>query len=247
MRSEITTIVFSKNRACQLELLLRSMNIPSVVIYTYDAGFNAGYDKLIDMYPHVSFIQQTNFKDQVIENLGEYTMFECDDDVMINPFEENCQEFTEFKNNPEILCLSMRLSPSYKGAPVFQQNTWEWSGLQHSWGYPMSATSHVFRKGDILPMLARAELSIPNSIEVVLRKKPPNRPLMLCFSKPKFINNHVNQVQTQFVNHGLINIPIRELEQRFIDGERLSLEYIKEQAIKARDCFLKIDYEWEIV
>lgn len=247
MRPEITTIIFSKNRACQLELLLRSMNISSTVIYTYENGFEAGYKKLIEMYPNVNFIHEKVFKDQLIQNLGEYTMFECDDDIMINSFEENCPEFVKFKNTPEILSLSLRLSPKYSGAPVMLNNTWVWNGLKHSWGYPMSATSHIFRKEDILPILVNSNIMIPNHIEVALRKTPPNKSLMLCFDSPKFINNLANQVQTQYVSNKLANIPIRELEQRFVDGERLSLDYIKEQAEKSKDCFLKIDYEWEIV
>src|SRR3989344_6927504 len=106
MRSEISTIIFSKNRACQLELLLRSLNMPATVIYTYDQDFKTGYDKLIGMYPEVEFVWETDFKKQVIENLGEYTLFLVDDDVMIAPFEESCPEFEEFKKNQGIICLS---------------------------------------------------------------------------------------------------------------------------------------------
>jgi hypothetical protein len=123
MCSEITTIIFSKNRACQLELLLRTLNLQSKVIYTYDEEFKSGYDKLILMYPNVEFILQTNFKQQVIENLGKYTLFLVDDDIMIESFDENCREFQEFKNDQNIICLSLRLTPYYKGAPQMINNT----------------------------------------------------------------------------------------------------------------------------
>lgn len=246
MRSEITTIIFSKNRACQLELLLRSLNMPATVLYTYDPEFKLGYEKLIGMYPSVKFIRQNNLKEQIIENLGEYTMFEVDDVVMIEPFTEDCPEFAEFKRNPEILCLSLRMSPYYKGAPVFKNNTWEWRGLKHSWGYPMSVSSHIFRKCDILPTIKKINtLEIPHHLEIALRKNPPNRPLMLCFDKPKTINNEANLVQSVYPTKNF-GVDIKGLEERFLRGERLSLEHIKEVAAKARDCFIRVDYKYEI-
>ena len=66
------TLIFSKNRACQLELLLRSLNMPVSVLYTFDPEFAAGYLKLIKMYPQVNFIKQTNFKSQLIKFVKKY-------------------------------------------------------------------------------------------------------------------------------------------------------------------------------
>jgi hypothetical protein len=240
----ISTIIFSKNRACQLELLLRSLNMPAVVIYTYDPDFKRGYEKLIDIYPSVKFIRQTNLKEQIIQNLGDYTMFEVDDAVMIEHFSKDCPEFKEFKSNPDILCLSLRMSPNYSGAPIFKNNTWAWRGLRHSWGYPMSVSSHIFRRDDILPTILKSEMEIPNDLEVALRRNPPDRPLMLCFTKPKMITNEANNVQTKYPTPNF-GVSVRELEDRFLKGERLSLEYIKEVAKQAKNCFIRVDYKWE--
>lgn len=240
----ISTVIFSKNRACQLELLLRSFNMPAVVIYTYDPDFKRGYEKLINMYPSVKFIRQTNLKEQILENLGNYTMFEVDDAVMIRHFSENCPELKEFKRNPDIICLSLRMSPSYSGAPAFKNNTWAWRGLRHSWGYPMSVSSHIFRLDDILPTISKSEMEIPNDLEVALRRNPPDRHLMLCFTKPKMITNEANNVQTKYPTPNF-GVSLWELEGRFLKGERLSLEYIKEAASQAKNCFIRVDYKWE--
>jgi hypothetical protein len=258
MNTEINTIAFSKNRACQLELLLRSLNMPVTVLYSYDPEFKAGYDKLIGMYPSVTFVLRYDFKKQLLEILdksSEFILFLVDDDIMLDPFYENCHEFVEFKNNPDIICLSLRMTPSYRhnGFPVLENNKWEWKlyrrggkGYNHrlrNWGYPMSVGSHIFRKKDIVPIILANEMKNPNYLEGALDANIPNRPLMLCFDKAKIINNIVNQVQTDFPSH-IVGISAKELEEKFLKGERISIQDIKEKASKARDCYLKTDYKF---
>lgn len=254
----LTTLIFSKNRACQLELLLRSLNIPVTVLYSYDPQFKAGYDKLIGMYPSAKFVLRYDFKKQLLEIINKgakYIMFLVDDDIMLEPFDEDCPEFKEFKRNPDILTLSLRMSPDYqyKGLPALKRNIWEWrpysSGGEgynrrlRQWGYPMSVGSHIFRKKDILPIILTNDMKNPNYLEGALNGNIPDRPLMMCFNKAKFINNIVNQVQTDFPSH-VLRIPVEELEERFLKGERLSLEDIKAKASEAKDCYLKTDYKF---
>src|SRR3990170_6252117 len=116
MSLEINTIIFSKNRACQLELLLHSLNIPATVLYTHSPEFKAGYSQVKKMYTAVKFVRETDFRKQLIDLVtrgGKYVLFLVDDDVMIRPFAKNCREFKEFKRNSKILCLSLRLSPDH--------------------------------------------------------------------------------------------------------------------------------------
>ena len=251
MRSEITIIIFSKNRACQLELLLRGFSLPAMVLYTCDEKFSAGYEKLKGIYPNIRFVLETDFRKQVMENLGEYTLFFCDDDVVIEPFDdiERTPEFERFKKDEQILCLSLRMSPSYAHAPVLENNTWKWREARATrnhpdWVYPMSVTSHIFRKKDLLKSIGDFDFTMPNQLERVLRKHPIDRPLMMCFDRPKIINNLANQVQTWNLcsNAG---VTIEELEQKFLGGERLSAEHIKKEAVFADRPFLKISYEYE--
>lgn len=247
MSSEIKTVIFSKNRACQLEVLLRSLNMPATVIYTYDPVFKSGYDKLIGIYPKVNFVLEFDFKKQVIENLGEYTLFLVDDDVMIKPFDENCPELEEFKTNQDIVGLSLRLAPYYEDAPKFQNNTWSWRGLKHDWGYPMSVSAHIFRKQDILPIIVNGVFNTPNDLEVLLRKNPPNKPIMMCMDRPSIINVPANQVQTKYRQNRFKNmgIPAEGINEKFLSGLRISLEDIVEKARYSKSCFLMIDYKYE--
>ena len=240
-----TTIIFSKNRACQLELLLRSLSIPSHVLYTYEPGFKAGYEKLIKMYPKVDFIKQTDFKRQLTEVVkhSDYILFLTDDDVMIAPFSENCPEFREFKDNRDVVSLSLGLSPKVAG------KKWQWKDYRGNyrlrmWGYPMSVDSCIFRAEDILPTIEANDITNPNQLETQLNLNIPNRPLMMCFTTPRIVNNSVNQVQTNFPAH-TYGITTHELEEKFLKGERLSLEDIKQKAKDAKYYRIKEAYEYE--
>src|SRR5581483_4660004 len=140
----LKTLVFSKNRACQLELLLRSLPYSPSVLYTYDKEFELGYTKLMKMYPKVDFIKQTNFKSQLLEFVQscKYILFLTDDDVMIETFSENLPEYLEFIKSPDVVSLSLGLSSSVAG------KKWKWQKYRNNyrlrmWGYPMSIDSCI--------------------------------------------------------------------------------------------------------
>ena len=258
MCPEIVSIIFSRNRAMQLELLLRNLNIPSSILYTYDEGFLLGYEKLMKMHLSFEFIKETNFKLQLVENIrnSKYVMFMVDDDVMLESFEENCPQFTEFKSNSDIISLSLNLCPRYRyrNLPTMDHNKWEWRPYSKRakgytlriWGHPMTCTSHVFRTEDIIPIIESNDITNPNYLEHALVANEDNikRSLMMCFDNPKTINNGVNQVQTSFPSRTL-NISPEELEHKFLNGERLSLDYIKEKSKSARFYRMMIPYMYE--
>lgn len=240
------TVVFSKNRACQLELLLRSLSIPATVFYTYDRGFKAGYKKLIAMYPKVHFIKETNFKTQLVKIVqgSKYVLFLTDDDVMVRPLGKSNPELREFENNSDVASLSLSLSSKVAG------KKWEWRHYRGNyrlrmWGYPMSIDSCIFRKEDILPTILASEISNPNYLEGVLNSNIPSRPLMMCLNKPIIINNSVNQVQKDFPAH-TYGISTSELEKNFLSGKRLSLEDIREKAKMAGTYRIKEAYKYEV-
>ena len=110
----------------------------------------------------------------------------------------------------------------------------------------MSVSAHIFRKEDILPTIPRYEMTMPHHLEIAIRKNPPARPLMLCFDKPKIVNNLANQVQTRYP-YANLGISLYDLEKRFLRGDRLSLEHVKEKAKDAKDSFVKIYYQWEAI
>jgi hypothetical protein len=79
-------IIFSKNRACQLHLLLESIEKNSnnifdaiFIIFTYtNKDYFEGYNKLILRFPNVSFIVEDDFYNNTMDRVNvefEYTTF----------------------------------------------------------------------------------------------------------------------------------------------------------------------------
>jgi hypothetical protein len=244
--NDLTTIIFSKNRACQCEILLRSLNLKSTVIYTHDEEYKQGYVKLRSLYPEVDFIEEVNFKNDIINNLGDYTMFLCDDDIMLESFDVNCKEFKIFQNNEEIVCLSIRLASYYKGTPeYFENNVWIWRGCYRSWGYPMSVSATIFRKSDILPIMEKCTFDHPIELEVVLRNHIPDKMFMMCCDNAKIINNLVNQTEPRYSRYRTARQSLIYLEELFLSGKRICLEKMREKAKKMDYCFMVEPYEFE--
>ena len=243
---KLNTLIFSKNRACQLELLLRSLgNFHVSVLYFHDPKFKKGYQKVQKMYPKVNFIKENNFKSQLtkfVEN-SEFILFLTDDSVAINPIDPNLPEFKEFKEDESVVSLSLSLSTKVAG------HKWEWAKFRGNyrfrmWGYPMSVDSCVFRSAGILPVITGNKVTTPNFLETYLNLNIPSRPFMLCLKTPVIINNSVNQVQKDFPQSTIGPTPL-ELEERFLSGVRLSLDDIKAKAVNAKTYRIKVPYEFE--
>ncbi len=253
----LTVLIFSKNRACQLELLLRSLDIKvkqkSVrVLYTCDPEYQAAYEKLKKLYPDVVFMPESDFRRQVIESItDDYLLFETDDDVMIDSFSEDCPEFRKFESNEDIMCLNLRMSRNYDydflkdrqvSIPEFDDGTWEWRKYRHDWGYPWNTSAHIFRKKDLLPVLETSEFSSPHSLEFSMRRWQ-DKPLMIGFEKAKFIDIPVNAVSQN--NQRIGNVVSTDfLNDKFMEGYRLALEPVIEAAKTTRSYFMPLDYEW---
>ncbi len=237
--SKINWCLFSKDRATQLELLLRSTkeyfkeyyDTKINVLYTYsNDSFKEGYDKVKLEYPEINFIKERNFKKDVISLVdinNKYTIFFVDDQVFKETFE--MFEIINFEKNEHILCVSLRLHPNMtycytanvQMTPI-KNNVWSWRGLPGDYGYPMSLDSHVFLTQDILPYLINVDYKNPNSLESIISSYPINKTLMMCFDKSKTFNNPCNKVQTNNPNkHG--NITAEYLNQEFLNGSIIDL------------------------
>jgi hypothetical protein len=243
------TIIFSKNRACQLDALLRSLDHTAVVIYTHSEDFKNGYDKILNLHKNHKFIKETNLKQDILANLkGEYVMFLCDDDIMIDRITHNgdfIEHFKVFKKCKDIVSFSIRLAPYLKGAPEFQHgiNVWEWKGCYRSWGYPMSVTSTIFRIGDILPLIKEGIYDNPVELEVFLRNHIPIKKYMICCNDMKVINNLANHVIPMRYKTSRQDLYL--LEHQFLSGKRIDLKDLIEKGKKADYCFMKEGYLYE--
>ena len=101
MLTDFSLLVWSKDRAPQLDLLLSSIDRFCVieqfnisVLYQYSSiDFYNGYIRCAELHPTVNFIQETNFCEQTKEllNVCEYSAVSTDDTVVFRPFFLNRQ------------------------------------------------------------------------------------------------------------------------------------------------------------
>lgn len=152
----ITSIIFSKNRACQLDLLLRSIqqNLPNFqeifVLYHYTTSeFAVGYEKLINKFPNFSFVPQTDFEQntRTLLNLvgdvsgNKYVCFFVDDNIIYRKCDlDNTCIDALFCETPELTCFTLRLGANtviqdqYNNIPtVFPQKTYHLSDFFGGW------------------------------------------------------------------------------------------------------------------
>jgi len=244
----IDCIIFSKDRACQLELLLRSLksyvdlsDFKIKIIYTYSNEiFQKAYEKLIKSANFAIWILEKDkkFKEITIENIQEeYVMFLVDDICFINSFSTKSDEFQNFTKNEDILTLSLRLSPNINfcyavnrksGTPSIKNGTWEWKNGSGDWCYPNSIDGNIFRKKDIIDGLPKIDFWHPSSLESRLGNhiRILGKKLMSCFPQQKLVNLPLNMIDPSNTNRSL-NIKTSELNDKFLSNKRISFETLK--------------------
>jgi len=262
----INAIVFSKDRASQLDLFIRSLKKYFVefeelnfkILYTYsNDSFKQGYDKLFDIHDELNITwikEEKRFKEHLIEFINEeekYTIFFVDDMIFKNEFSLNSKQFKLFTLDDTILTLSLRLHKNLSycyparihiSPPTFDvNNTFRWRGQQGDYGYPMSLDGNFFRTKDILPFLKSLNYNNPNSLESQLAVYPLNRQKMICFDESVVLTIPVNKVQN-FNQNIYGNISSKFLNDKFLDGYIVDLEPYN--GFKNVSCHQEMDMEY---
>jgi hypothetical protein len=187
---KINTIIFSKDRACQLNLLLESMkkNIiqyndldVSVIWKSSTDNYKKGYDILMKKFPEINFISQSeDFKNDVLVLLNKdgyrYVQFGVDDDVVYGKYDMEmglkCME------NEDVFTYSPRLGKNtiwchnldYEHKFVLEEETtetirWNWTKSYGDIGYPLTLDFGLFRISEIKKMIKTIGFTNPNYLE----------------------------------------------------------------------------------
>lgn len=257
-------IVFSKDRACQLELFIRSFNkyvrdgssYTINVLYTYsNKTYKKGYDKLIKNSPsNVKFKLENSFKDDVLSMFGDglYTVFFTDDDVFKNPVDFYDGQMQLFNEDTLILCRSLRLNkdltfcyPSRESMTmpnVDENNIYEWYGQLGDYGYPLSLDGHIFRSHEIYAFVKNSVYVNPNTMEGSWQKQFTDRTKMVFYDESPLMNLPLNRVQT--VNHNICgNVTAEELNTRYLSGEIINLAPLN--GMRNISCHQEVDIQFE--
>jgi len=257
----VNIIVFSKDRAAQLDLFLRSFykyvknaeKYQIKILYTFtNDKFKKGYDILINKnINNVTFRLEKDFKKDLIDliHLLKHTVFFVDDNIFIRDFSFYDSQQDIFENDKNILCRSLRLNyyldycyparSAIRSTPKFDSDgVFYWKNCECDYGYPMSLDGHIFRTKEILPLLKDLNYRNPNSLEGQFAIHPLDLPEMICYKDSKIVNIPVNRVQTNNFNHcGCISA--ENLNERFCSGGEIDLSRF--DGVKNRSCHVEME------
>jgi hypothetical protein len=120
----LNVIIFSKDRAMQLDLLLQSIllnfNVEDYKLnILYKASndyYNRGYNTIRDLYPLFTYKKEESFKEDLLSlfNDSKYTVFLTDDDIIYQSFKLNNDELHNIFMLTEANCFSLRLGLNTK-------------------------------------------------------------------------------------------------------------------------------------
>jgi len=247
--NNLSILIFSKDRAMQLELLLRSIGryYPQVenVYVSYkasDPDFLKGYEKLFNIYPFLWLqpVHQNDFEISTRVLLNdfntEFTLMLCDDSVFVN------RPNFDFDVMPAgVKCISLYLHPGVdysfgQDQPMPRPTLisaygcllWCWA-LQppkSDWGYPHNVAGHIYPTAYIRDIVNKHRFQGVNSLESVMSWPIENRdirtPYMMCYDKQIVVGMALNCVQEEYQGNNLAKqYSLEELNDRYLNGQRI--------------------------
>lgn len=261
----IEWIVFSKNRACQLDLLLRSMdmfvpkekNWATTVIYKTTTNFHEdAYKKLKKEHKFVNFIEETsfqhNFEEVIDETYAEFIGTLTDDDVFIRKLPDDVY-FNQIYS-PKALQFSLRLSPDMNYCYPFNRamiptnkTEWDWTELDiinhGDYAYPVSLSGSIWQKRHIKRQLSKLKgYANPNELE---QRMYDNRIVSLnllnCLPENCTVTVPHNRVQ-DIVHNRSFNGDADKLNMMFLADFRIDIRPLIN--LKSNSPFYEYDYRF---
>jgi hypothetical protein len=246
---ETTTVIFSRNRAMQLDLLLRTLffccddilELSNInVLYLAEGDHKESYEILKKDYPQVNFVEEKSFKEDLLSFLPDKTsiLFLCDDSVFTEKF-SLAQALEDLNSSEDYIGFSLRLGRNTihcfpygdvnQNVPEMMQirnnvYAYQWKPAELDFGYPAEVSSSLYKLDTILELLNSLEYENPNTLEAALVTSTPyfviDKSLLLCFDKSICFSVPSSRVQT-YNNNRAGDINVDDLLKEFMNNKRM--------------------------
>lgn len=264
----IVSLVFSKDRAMQLHAFLSSYfeNIEnySQMIVLYKASnddFRKSYQELKPLFSTkpVIFVEETNFREQLIElissSLDSRIVFYVDDMIFTQKFDY----LTLLGVNPfeKIVALSRGRDMTYSVVidrhlhlPKFKDMgngllEFAWNDIQEfsDWTYPLGVSGYMFATDEVAAIIKSIPFKAPNSLEISMQRFLPlfKDRKGICTENAVSVCVHANLTQTEVKNPVLGNFTLEELNDKWLDGYQINY---KEFFSKPMEITQSMDYNF---
>jgi hypothetical protein len=247
----ISFIIFSKDRALQLDGLLQSMlhhvtgtYSVHVLYYTSSKAHYSAYQDVTKRAQDahtIQWTQETNFHSDLVSTLKavetESVCFLVDDIVFIRPVDLDTIPHEAIRTGIVSLRLGRNITFCYTKQKAMKQPSltsdsssngllqFVWDDGNYDWAYPLSVDGHIFPTTEITIAAQQLNYKAPNTFERALQILNPlysKRP-GYCFESPKLVNIPLNRVQDE-VNNISGDISPEELLEKWNEG--MTLDYI---------------------
>ncbi len=268
---ETTTLVFSKNRACQLDLFLYSffknfdIGTVNIVVKATDAKYGEGYYKLQKKYSQVNFITETkSIREHFFDSLHKGVICLSTDDTVFHKKAPFDKDDVAWIFDGDVLSFHPRLGKNavlqdyrtgrlQKVFPKWLQEDWllTWNYIegptQNNWFYPFELDGMLIQCKD-LDRIAQFDWQTLRSLEGGLsharRSEMYYKPFMSSPVESFCFNIPVNSVQDNVLYHSdKCHVSEEELNNRWLDGDELSLEKMDTSNIIG--AHMEIPLEWK--
>jgi hypothetical protein len=250
---EAAAIIFSKDRAMQLDALLESYALhcadPALaelyVLFAASTPAHLGrYEALQRRHPHVRFVQEAHFRKQLVTlaNAADFLFFLVDDSLFYRGFslaeaigllraEPLALGYSFRLGRNTVSCYTLGIAQSLPAGvrPCAGALCFPWAGAEGDFGYPLEVSSSLYRARDVAELLRKGPYANPNRLEEWLAANldaVAHRPLLLCPETSVAFSNPVNRVQAVFDNR-ITELPghtADALAQAFDQGLRVDVE-----------------------
>lgn len=262
-------LIFSKDRACQLDLLLSSLkeevkNFSSITVLFLSSNefFDNAYKICKKEHPEVRFEQEFNFKQQVVSWINDssraYASMMLVDDIVFKEELDLNEIAGLLTNNKHILCYSPRLGLHLTDCYTMDEKNveapngnlfneyfaWDWTTGRLDWNYPMSVDGHVFRTSELASWITYLGFNNPNTLEASMQQIQYYailQQIMICNRISKLVNIPMNRVQNTFQNK-FGKVSHVELNECYLNGKRLDKEAYHK--VLNRGCHEDLEVVW---
>jgi len=269
----INLIIWSKDRAPQLHLLLESIERfapdtfrPSILYAFSHEKYQAGYEILKGQFPDVGFFLEGdkhrlgNWTKECIKWNYEQVAFSTDDTVLFS----HILPFNEWKHliSDDIVSFSLRygfntivqnyhtgeLQPPIQMYDKDGQGAISWFFSHyhplHNYGYPFGLDMHIYRRELLLILLKNEEFKTTNELETLLFNKKSQSPQRLrSFATSKAVNIPVNNLSGITLSGKDFDCPMDYLNDEYLLGKRINLQKIVETDIRGSHQEIALEFD----
>ena len=262
-------VIWSKDRAAQLYLLLESIDpFPFTITVLYKTSspfYSNGYDICKKRFSYVRFVEENSFMEDsisIIEDSNNYVTFLTDDTVFYR--NTNFKEMFDvygFLGHKNSNVFSFRLGHNtyiqdhinnIKQSELVVDgncnNVIFWNPNKYpgymNYGYPFAIDAHVYHKDFILPLIKSFKWKNTNDLEGGLQNFNNNVNLLGSFRNSKAVNIPYNNISGLTMINLNNKCSLENSNKKFLEGCKINLGSIKKSEIVG--CHQDVNLEWVI-